>query len=94
MAAIWNVDSIRRLILTTQRSIKRSGSSSGSSSSSGIVAETGWIRFGYQRCWRFDCHEFQAVWFLEERSVKFYRNDRTILRVVRLESVPAELNAA
>ena len=86
MAGSWNVDSIRRLVLTTLRSINRGGD--------GIRAETGWIRCGYQRCRRFDCREIQVVWFLEERTVKFYRNNRTILRIVRLESVPAELNAA
>ena len=86
MAATWKVDSIRRLILSTLGSMNRGGT--------GILAETGWIRFGYQHCWRFDCREVQAVWFLEEHAVKFYRRDRTLLRIVRLESVPQDLQAA
>lgn len=86
MAASWKVDSIRRLILGTFRSINRGDTD--------IRAETGWIRFGYQHCWRFDGGEVQAVWFLEEQAVKFYRRDRTLLRIVRLESVPLDLQAA
>lgn len=39
---------------------------------------------GHVLGWRFTFTDAQAVWFVAEDQVKFYRKDRTLLKVVRL----------
>jgi len=86
MAPSWNVGSIWCLILRHLPSLGEARST--------VRCETGWISCGYHRCCRFDCGEIQAVWFLEERLLKFYRKDRRLLRVIALDDVLSDRRAA
>lgn len=86
MAPAWNVGSIWCLILRHLPSLGETRVT--------VRGETGWIWCGYQRCCRFDCGTIQAVWFLEDRQLKFYRRDRTVVRVVSLDAQMFDRRAA
>lgn len=73
-----NVNAVRELVLETVPQLGVAETQ--------MCRETNWTRPGFFHGRRFDFASVRAVWFVEEEQVKFYRSDRKLLKVLRLDA--------